>query len=343
MSKKWTFIEHATDHLLRPKLGDKKHPTLWPSEASALVVNEYGEEQVVGKCRRATFFRYMVDSFHFDDKYLFYEALVDEISFKKLPPDRYMLWIWRAGELYEDYLIRLAQESGVYIADQVRVYIQPNNVSGLIDLKIINPDTHKYSNVEVKSVYGFGGNFVLGTPSARKAGKLGTPRESNLMQIALYDWRTASEDNQHENSRLVYGSRDTGRYAEYEVDTRKDPNTGITHIYYQGAAPNETKEVQSPITIDSILEQYKYVQDSVDSGTIPERDFDLTYTEEQIDTLFERKQLNKAEMERHAKRKEYLAGTRKRKIGLVQKGDWQCNLCSFKNICYAQDGSPRTI
>lgn len=331
---RWSFIEHATDFLQRPRMGDARHPTLWPSEATGIAVDENGTEKVVGKCRRATFFRYMQQNYEFDPAYSFYRPLVEEIKQKKIPVDRYMLWIWRAGELYEDYLINLAKESGVYIADQVGMYVKDVNLSGKIDLVTINPHTHLYSNVEIKSVYGFGGNQVLGKPGERSKGKLGTPRESNLMQIALYDWWAASADAKYEHSRLVYGGRDTGRYAEYAITTERNEETSQTEIFYQGLAPNVTEKTKSDITIDSILAQYRFVQDSVDGGTMPDRDYDLKYSEEKIDELYEAGSLNKVETQRYEKRQKYLAGESTRSIKPIVKGDWQCNFCSLKDVCY---------
>jgi hypothetical protein len=274
----------------------------------------------------------MVENYKFYQKYAFYKQLVDEIDSKKLPPDRYLLWIWKAGELYEEYQINLAKASGIYVADQIGIYIPGSNVSGKVDLRIINPESHKYSNIEVKSVYGYGGNEVLGTPGARKSGKLGTPRESNLMQIALYHWWTASEDESFEKSRLIYGARDTGRYAEYLISTEE--TNGITKVFYEGLAPYATSKVDSGITIESILEQYKYVQDSLDGGSIPARDYELKYSESKIDKLYSEGSLNKTDTERYEKRKKYLEGESTRPIKPVVKGDWQCDKCLLKNICY---------
>lgn len=339
----WAFIEHVTDYLTKPRIGDQRHPTLWPSEASAEITNEFNEKVVIGKCRRATFFRYLQDNFRFYDKYNFYSALVDEISLKKLPPDRYMRWIWKAGELYEEYLINLAKSSGVFIGEQIPIYIKSHNVSGKIDLRVINPVTHKLTDVEAKSVYGHGGNYTLGTPSARRKGQLGTPRDSNMMQIGIYNWWTSSANDSFESSRLVYGARDTGRYAEYLIHTEKDENDDLTYIYYTNNAPNQGDAVKTAITIDNILEQYASTQRHLDSGEIPERDYELAYDEDRIDLMLERGQLNKAETERHTKRQKWKAGEHPRKIKLIEKGDWQCRLCSFKNICYEASGEPRTL
>jgi hypothetical protein len=346
----WTLVEHLTNWLERPRFGDSKHPTLWPSEASAVIKNEHDEEVVVGKCRRATFFRYATSCYKFYPKYAHLRTLIDELEEKKIPVDRYMRWIWVQGELYEEYIINAAKASGVYIADQSAIYVAECNVSGKLDVVVINPLTHKYSITEVKSVYGFGANFVLGTPSARRKHIPGTPRDSNLMQIAIYDWWTASQDDNFEDSRLLYGARDTGRYSEYRVRTAVDED-GLIKIYYSVIAPFKSEEIESPITINSILiDGYKYVEDHIQAGDIPPRDFDIKYSEERIQTLWKRGELGKGDSDKLQKIEDRKKENEQRELdGLapkkelkgLEKGDWNCNFCSFKNFCYDSDGNPR--
>lgn len=339
----WAFIQHATEYMSRPRLGDKKPPTLWPSEATAIITNQYGEQEVVGKCRRATFFRYLLDSYEFDRKFINYKPLVEELKGKSIPTDPYLQWIWRAGELYEEHLIGLAKASGVYIADQVPIYAPQWNLSGKIDLVVVNPDTGLFSAVEVKSVYGFNANFVLGTPTDRKKGQLGTPKDSNLMQIALYDWWYASEHSGFEESRLVYGARDTGRFAEYAIKTPYDEEKSQYNITYEGLAPTDTSPTTSPITIDSILAQYKFVSDSLDNGKIPARDFDQQYSDEKIALLHSRGELSKADSERVAKRLEQIQQGKDKLNKQIEKGDFQCNFCQFAKVCYNENGTSRNL
>lgn len=357
---KWSLVDHLTSNLAQGRLGEPKHPTLWPSEASAVVQNQWGEKKVVGKCRRSTYFRYAQACYEFYSEYSHLQPLIEEITVKQIPTQPYQYWLWAAGDLYEDYVINLAQASGVYIAAQVPIYVKDHNISGKVDLIALNPDSFKRTVTEVKSVYGHNGNTVLGSQYDRRTGQLGRPRDSNLMQIAIYDWHFATPKEDYEYSRLLYGSRDTGRYAEYSVRTEYDEATGVTKIYYAGIAPNKTQEVESPITIDSILHDgYGYVVNHLLSGTIPERDFDLRYSEEKIQTMYDRhEQLPKMErlskkdheqitkikaraelnIEREAEGKKPL-----KPLKPVEKGDWQCNLCKYKNVCYNPDNSPRSL
>jgi len=338
----WSFIDHITDYISRPRLGQKKHPTLWPSEASCIASNEHGEDVLVGKCRRSTYFRYLLDCFSFyDEKYSMYQSMVTQIKQEYIQPDTYLRWIWKQGCLYEDYCLDIAKESGVYIGDQLQVFEPDANISGKIDIVVLNPETGLYSIVEVKSVYGFGANYVLGTPASRRKGILGEPRESHLMQLALYDYFYAKSHENFGPSLLVYGARDTGRYAEYKVTVEEDPDTGKNHICYEGQSPITTQKVTTPITIDSIVEQYKWIANSVDSGHIPDRDYELVYSEERIDTLYERGELNKKDTEQYAKRKKQIEEGKARVVKPVVKGDWQCDKCSFRNTCYNKDNTPK--
>lgn len=295
----WSLIDHLTDGLAKDRPGDSKHPTLWPSQATGLITLDNGDKKVVGKCRRARFFGHMLHCYNFYPEYSFWSPLVQEIKSKKKPKDRYMLWIWAQGELYEDYIIEQAKKTGIFINGQIPVYIKEQNVSGKIDLEAINPKTGKLTITEVKSVYGYGGNFVLGTPSQRRSGQLGEPRESNLMQLALYHWHRASEDPAFEESRLLYGSRDTGRYGEYLVKTEAIDEQ--IKILYKPNLPNATGWVDSKITINSILESYHQTTLSVVGGMIPDRDYDLTYSPEKIQNLYDQEELNKTDTKSYKK------------------------------------------
>lgn len=298
----WAFVEHATKQLMRPRPGDSKGPTLWPSEASATYVDEDGTEVTVGKCRRAMFFRYLIDSYKFYEKYKLWRPLVERLQREAKPVDRYMLWIWAAGEQAEEFLIDQAKKSGVYESEQVPVYIKSHRVSGKKDIEVYNPESGKLSIVEAKSVYGFGANMVLGTEAQRRRGTMGTPRDSNLMQIAIYHWWSASLDDAYEDSRLVYIARDTGRYAEYLVRTVEDED-GTIHIEYRPWHPYKGAWKRVKFTINQILDSYEATQLAVDSGRIPPRDFDLSWSPERLDRAFKAGELGKTDAQKYEKAK----------------------------------------
>jgi hypothetical protein len=340
---KWSLLEHLTNSLERPRLGDKKPPNFWPSESSAVITNDYGEEVAIGKCRRQIFLRYLYDCFDFyPEKYKHFQPLIDRIQTDYVPPDKYLRWIWIQGELYEEYCVRQATLSGVHVASQVPAfYVSPHGwtLSGKIDEVVLNPTTILNSCVEYKSVYGFNGGIVLGTESERRRGLLGTPRESNLMQVAFYDFQVGKKQEGFENTRLCYGSRDTGKFAEYEIDVKQD-ESGEHFIHYSGLAPNTPGEVKSKISMENIFSQFTYVLNSLDSGNVPGRDYDHTYTEEQVEKKYERGELNKTISKRVEKRLEQKKEGKKRINKLPDLGDFWCKNCSFRKICYDSSNNP---
>lgn len=339
----WSFMSHLTNYLNRPRLGDQKAPTLWPSEASAVIENEYGELKNIGRCRRSVFFRFLVQCYKYYDKYSFYEELVKEIKTKEIPPETYLQFIWKQGQLYEDFLLESAKNSGVYIDDQTQVYIPEFNVSGKIDIIVLDPSESKYRILEAKSVYGFNANKVLGTPSERKQGQMGVPKPNYLMQLGIYQWWYANNDDNFSDALLVAGARDTGKYAEFGLTVERNEETNEDHIYYYQNDPYPADKVDSKITIQNIMSQYKYIQDCLDTSVIPERDFDLKYSDEQIDTLYSRGKLNKSETARYEKRKSQIENKSSRINKQIDKGDWQCGFCSYRKVCYKENNQPRDV
>ena len=319
----WSFINHVTAYISRPRIGNEKAPTLWPSEAAAIIKNEYNEEVNLGRCRRSIFFRYLKASFKYYEKYAHYKELVKEIQTKEVEPDTYIKFIWAQGNLYEDYLLENAKKSGVYIADQTQIYVPSHNVSGKVDVIVLDPTDGKYRIVEAKSVYGFNANKVLGTPAERKQGKMGIPKPNYLMQLGLYQWWYANQREEYSDGLIVCGARDTGRYAEFGLTVELSEETNENHIYFYPNNTHPGEKVDSGITIENILSQYEYIQNCLDSGVIPERDFNIQYSDQRIDTLYSRRKLNKSERERYEKRQAQIKKNSSRVNKQLDKGDWQ--------------------
>ena len=163
---------------------------------------------------------------------------------------------------------------------------------------------------------------------------MGEPRSSHLMQLGIYQWWYANPDERFGDGLLVYGSRDTGRYGEFLVTVEPNEETGKTHICYKPNSPIKGSKVVTPITIESIVENYQHIQQSVDTKTIPDRDFDALYSQEKIENLYQQGLLTKTETTQHEKRKAQLAEGKARVVKAVEKGDWQCRFCQYKSICY---------
>ena len=326
----WSFVNHITNELSKHSLDEQKAPTLWPSSATSIVDGE-----VLGKCRRQAYYRYATDSYYFSEKYDHLKDLVEEIHAKKLPTSPYMKWIWRAGELFEEYCIDLAKEAGLFVGTQISIYIPKLNVSGKIDLVVLNPKEETYQIVEVKSIYGFNATSVIGTDSMHKKNEMGTPRDSHLMQLGIYQSWYGNPKNWGPGI-LMYGARDTGRLAEFLVTVEKSEEDDLDYIYYQGNYPIVTEKINSGITLQSIMSNYKFILDSLESNEIPDRDFDILYSEEKIKSLYENGKLSKTDTAQYEKRLKQLEEGKAKVVKAVEKGDWQCKFCDYQKICYEQ-------
>lgn len=326
----WSLTETLTLQLSSKPFDEQKHPTLWPSSATALIGDE-----VVGRCRRQAFYRYALDLYNFDTtgKYDHLKEVAELAKQYEEEPSNYMKWIWRAGELFEEFCIQLAKEAGVFMGTQVSVYIPDFNVSGKIDLIVIDPTTSKNHIVEVKSVYGFNSNSVIGTDASHRKGELGKPKEAHLMQLGIYQW-WYGQPRGFGDGILYYGARDTGRFAEYYVKVDK-LDDDLDHIMYRPNYPVATSEwIDSGITIQSVLKNYKAILEAVETNEVPGPDFELSYSEEKIKTLYEAGFLNKTETAQYEKRTKQIAEGKDRLVKPVEKGDWQCRYCSYAKMCY---------
>lgn len=347
----FAVLEHILGSISRPRPGDSKEPTQWPSEGTAVVLVD-GQEQVQGQCRRQAFFRLTKENYKYDpEAHQEVAGLVERLKDVEIPVSNYMRFIWAQGELYEQYVIDQCKNSGIFVHTQVPVYIKSHNISGKIDIVVIDPETGKLSIVECKSVYAYGADAVIGTDAERRRGLLGTPRDKNLIQTALYHWWVASEDEAYGPSRLIYGDRGTGKYAEYLVRTETSED-GIISIWYRGITPNKTAWTRSPITITSVLEQYALIAHYVHAHVIPPRDFKLQYSREDFNSPAILETLNKSDrtqiekiIERETENIERIAAGEKPKVELKlpNKGNFNCGYCPWSRACYDETGQPLEI
>ena len=156
MTSHWSILEHILIALRRQRLGDPKEPTQWPSEGSAVYLNEYGEIEVAGACRRRTYFRLLLDTYAYNPKLIESVGLTgtaEHILAERTSANDHMRFIWAQGELYEQYIIDMAKNTGIFIGTQIPIYIPEFNVSGKLDLVAVNPETGLLHIVESKSVH----------------------------------------------------------------------------------------------------------------------------------------------------------------------------------------------
>lgn len=373
----FSVLRHITGWLGREKLGDDKPPSLYPSNACA--VDKDGN--VYGSCRRQQFLSYMMMMYNYystiDNRYASWKKVVDQVGDSKLPPSVYMRWIWEQGELIEQHVLDLIKESGIFVATQTQVYIPKFNVSGRIDAISLNPYSSKYIINEIKSVYGPNADKVLGSQYERRDGRPGTPRDKNMMQLAIYDYKFADE-KEFEESQLLYLDRGGGKFAAYQV--KVDKKTG--DINYRQIDPSECKWEKAPYTIFDILKQYELRQIELDTNVLPARDFSIKYSMKEIEQLVDEGYLiyevdkeeeitngpyqtvqefidvgtknrkfivkvkanTKADISKQIAEQYVKYADRKanggRQVKEPESGSYMCEYCDFKKFCFNDNGEP---
>lgn len=371
-------MSHLSKWIMRPKIGDSKSPTLWPSSPAAL--KKTGE--IYGSCLRQIYLQYIIQYYNFKKNNSYelnnLKEIAEEAKKSLVPFDKYQMWLFDSAERYEEHIIENAKEAGIYVSSQTPIYLDKYKLSGKIDLIAYNPLNGKNIITEVKSVYSFGGDEVLGKNFNRFNNFSGKPRTKNLMQTALYAWHFSNEN--YENAHIIYGDRGSGKYSEYEI--RISENTSIS---YRCIDPVITEWTVVDYNIDDILRAYEHILNCIQHNILPTRSFDLQFSLEKIHKAIEDEfniiELNNEEQPINvfSSLSEFIkTGKEKknRKIGVEEKkhiintsiteataiqytkyldrktnggrlvkapteGSWECIRCSFRNFCYNEDKTPK--
>jgi hypothetical protein len=112
---------------------------------------------------------------------------------------------------------------------------------------------------------------------------------------------------------LIYISRDGGPNAEFNIELVKEGEN--TYPVINGI-------VKRTFSIEQIYERYKELGEHIKNKTLPERDFNMFWSDERIEA-------------------EYTAGNisdTKYKTWKSKKtpiGDWNCNYCKYKTECWS--------
>lgn len=178
-----------------------------------------------------------------------------------------------------------------------------------------------------KSIYGYNSESnILGTASSQRKGFKGSPLDKNEMQLALYVWfwKYKVADPKVAYGKLVYISRGSGQRCEFTYDVEPDGQDWI--IYRDGQ--------KLSYTINDIVDRYVLEQEYIDNNELPPRDYDLQYSNDYIKLLAEQDLLSKTDQEKYDK------AIAKGKVPKIQKGDYHCGWCRFKDNCFGTGGIP---
>ena len=259
----------------------------YPSSLSIRHTNSYGENTVIGGCNRFNFYRRRGDS------------KTDKGGLSNM-------LVMKAGKAVEEIVVDYFKCMGIWRGNNVRFYDRIYNISGEIDV-FVEVDG-KLVQVEIKTIYGtYADKDILGVEWKKKV-REGYPKIPHLIQTAPYleKFKEIASEN-----RLIYFNRGSFLYpAEFIITLDKK---GI--ICVDGKP--------SIVTLRGIRDRILELEDYIERGKLPSRDYELKYSEEKVDALI-----------KSGRKKKYWKGNWKRNKGIV--GDWNCTYCDFKSKCWSE-------
>ena len=272
----------------RPVSPPKIHRGYHPSAASCIITNEYGEDETVGKCLR--------------DSYWSHKSLE-----KSNPMNARGVRICAVGSMCEKWEVNKYKEMGIWRGNNVKFFDTDHGISGEVDAFIEDVQTKRLVGVEIKTGYGYQfQSRVIGKP-----GRKGKPKPEHLMQVMLY----MNYFKEMPLFKMVYLDRGNAARAEFNITIDKNTGAGL----YDGRVYSDR------LTIPAILNRYQGLGKCLDDGVLPERDYQLQYSNDHIDFLNDSGRLSKANTKTWGKHKE------------LELGDWRCSYCDYKDYCWKKE------
>ncbi len=311
-----------------------------PTGASAIMKNERGEDKLVGKCLRQVWYS---------------KKRVPRTN----PANDNSQFIFKMGHMAEHGLHEAWGKAGVLLEanSKIRKNIAKNPdtddeimLSGEVDAilrwsemktgsdgvprMVIDPT--KAIGIEVKSKWGYGAKMVM-NGNKTSTYEHGYPQIEHLMQTALYLHMRKTWEEFHDVEIpyfvICYISRDNGLHKSFRVELSDGYDGRIIVKDMEGneLKPRIEKSLEwgvtarpMELTIDMMRERYYEQLDNLKKDTPPAREFDLRYTDEKAERLFNMGELSKTKYNEHGKKP------------LAEIGDWNCSYCDWKGVCYPQ-------
>lgn len=302
----------------------KKFRSLHPSSASVVTTTPIGPK-VVGACHR--------------QQYLRMKGVQSEGSVN-------IDWMLSAimGEKMHDLIIELIDHYGFSmglqkITREHGIYNNLINLAGRSDLILWDYIAKEPIGVEIKSI---------GEYKAKKA--IEEPIEEHVLQSIIYldFYNKQIPDNQVKIRKwyIWYISR-----TENWSIKGKDHNSPFSMLWdycieLDNGIPvielgNGAKQKWNEFAIDRIYERYNILKDAVDKDKLPDRDYQISYSEEKITALHSKGMLKKkGDIEAVEKWLKKGAPPGKLKITM---GDQECKFCEYSKLCWEGEKTTKEI
>jgi Holliday junction resolvase-like predicted endonuclease len=269
-----------------PTISRESSDSNYPSSLSIKYINSYGEAEVIGGCNRFNFYRRRGDT-------------------KTDKNDMSNILVMDTGKSVEETIVDYFKCMGIWRGNNIKFYDKIYNVAGEVDVFVeLNG---KLVIVELKTGYGeYFDKDVLGV-SYKKKVATGYPKIEHIIQTAPYLEKYKPIAGE---LHLLYFNR--GSFLH--------PNEFIITLNKEGILLVDGKP--AIVSLRLIRERILELEDHIEQGKIPPRDYELKYSEEKAKKLVETK-----------RRSEYwYNNTWKKDKGIC--GDWNCSYCDFKSKCW---------
>ena len=307
------MLKDILDTIEPPELREDREPHLYPSAASASIVDN-GKRQHIGACLRREWYR------------LKNMEITDPFDFKAKAT-------MSVGSCIEAEVIEYAKSAGVYVADHIKIRVERECggiISGELDLVIDTPDGIRGIELKSFSRQYYSLKQIMGTgrmedfDDADKIARVPhinpSPKFDHVMQAALYIWMLRQPDaifpecaDEGLIERLkaipffviTYICRDNaGWISEFYVAI-----SGTGTIVYKHAFKEQRHTL---CKIDAILANYDRLWEYNTKELVPPKSYEGIYNDAKIKEMYEKGSLTKKEEAQY------------KKDGKLIKGDWQC-------------------
>jgi len=236
------------------------------------------------------------------------------------------------GNYISDMFVKDFMVAGIYVAHEVSFHIPEINVSGRFDVMIkdpysspklpMRPSPKDLIGVELKSTGGY--MNIRGPVISTKDHPL-APKPEHVLQSMVY----LNYYKKFGVSKwlLIYVDR---------ADLNWVPHTLTLDVQGSVHISNEEQNLHWPeFTIGAIYSRYKELWTCIENKNLPDRDYSIQYSNTKIAQLYTDGLLNKTEtgqVERIIRKK---GKTTDNDDPIIQKGDFQCAYCDYKDKCWS--------
>ncbi len=226
----------------------------------------------------------------------------------------YTEWIFALGKSVENILIEQWKQMGIWVANSVEFYWPEYNIKGELDCIIHEPGTNRMIVCEIKSFYGYAASRDL-IGNTKVSAK---PKTSQMLQTLVYLYKF---QDIFPYAKMIYYARDSAHRTEFDISLIKE-------------GENRTRPAINGVPdtrfyVENILARYRELEQDIAMGVVPPPDYELSWDDEKIRRRYEMGEVAKGTFEKWEKAK-----SKGKEAEII--GDWNCNYCQYKDICWNQ-------